>query len=625
MTSRKIACALSALVMSFGMSTGLVMPLVTYADGEEPTVVTTPDELNDALYYGGNYILGADIDTSGCQWGTPVYAMHDTVLDLADYTITLPDAQASIYTYGANLTIKGGQGKIVKAVENTDYPTIYVYDGDITFEGGNIEGKKFPVLVKDGNSFTMTGGSVTGNQFGIVSHGVLTIGGGTINADQAGVAGYDLAEVTINGGTINSNHYAVTGNGTEIGTKFYINGGTMNGNVGVYLPQIDGATVVTGGTINANSAGIEVRSGSLDISDVTINVIGDVEYNVVSNGGGPTTTGAAVAVAQHTTRNPINVNISGGIFSAPVAFSEADPQDGDPVDVAVSITGGDFDATSNEAVVISEDVNGFIAGGTYNKGLEAKYIADGYDAGLDNHDRWAVVNLAELDAAGDEIDLDWNDEKRIFPKRINFAEEGGIRSSMEEEGQIPVFISFGNEFIADRKATLSATEVETSGLKLSGDGELIGALDLTMYDRDPKVIKVSDNELTVCIDIDEETYNALKEYSELYAVYFDHNGEEVERFNAELKTESYTFEDETWTEYWIEFNTTHLSTYGIVGSGSANTSENGTSEATDDAGTPETGTMTASGASASVASIVTAFAVGIMTSIISFAYLIRRR
>ena len=103
MARYRMACALSVLAIALGVSTCFVMPTAVFAEGEqaqsgEPVMVTTADELNDALYYGGNYKLGADINTSECQWGTPVYAMHDTVLDLDKYTITLPDANASIYS-----------------------------------------------------------------------------------------------------------------------------------------------------------------------------------------------------------------------------------------------------------------------------------------------------------------------------------------------------------------------------------------------------------------------------------------------------------------------------------------------------------------------------------------------
>ena len=613
MVKQRMAYALSALVMMFGMAVSLVASPVVYAGDGEATIITTADELNDALWFGGNYKLGADINTGDCQYGSPLFVRLDTVLDLDNYTITLPDAQASINGYGASLTIKGDKGKIVKAVEDTDYPTIYVNNGDMTLEGGNIEGKKFSVIVTEGNSFTMTGGSLTADQFGIANHGNVTIDGGTIISNQSGVAGYDLSETTINGGTIDAKHIAVHGNGTHSGTKFNINGGTINGNLGVYLPQVDGLTTITGGTINAKN-GVEVRAGELNITGGTINVPSNVEYSVDPNGSGATTLGSAISVAQHTTRNPISVNVSGGVFTAPVAFSQADPQDGDAVDVAISITGGEFNAINDDSVIISDGIEEFVYGGVYNERVEAKYIADGYGIGLNNEDRWQVVNLAELDAAGDEIDNDDNTgEPRIYPKKVDWSQDGGyIETDFSEENQVSVTLEIGEELLADRKATLSATEVSSENLTLDATkgGELIGAVEIDMLDRDGASIEVKDKSLVIWFDIDEDTYNMLSAYDKLYAVYFE-NGVEVERYEITLENEGFWFE------------TSHLSTYGVVGvNGGAEAEQN--AAGTSSAATPDTGTVTVAGASAMSAAIITAVAVGLLTSIISFAYLIRK-
>lgn len=585
MAKYRIACVMSAIAIAFGMGTCLMTPAAVYAEGEqvqneEPTVVTTADGLSDAFYHGGNYILGADIDMTGCQYGTSIPAYKDTVLDLDDFTITLPDATASVLTYGANLTIKGNQGKIVKTIENTDYPTVYAFNGDITFESGSIEGKKFPVFVKEGNSFTMNGGTVSGEQFGIVNHGTLTINGGVINSNQSGVGGYDLSETTINNGTINANNFAVFGNGSESGTKFNINGGEINGAFGVYLPQIDGVSTITGGTINASKTGVEIRAGSLEISGGTINVPKNVEYEVIPNGNGATTTGAAVAVAQHTTKQPINVSISGGTFDAPVAFSEANPQKNSEEDikkVTAEITGGTFGGE-----IKSEDLVDFVNGGQFTTPPAEEDIVPGHEA-EETYEGSGIYEIVP-------INVDWKDDYLEEAYNDDYA----------------VVVDFHAELIADHRASLNVAEkTDLSGYKLTNGGDLLMALDIDMVDRNNTRIKVKDNNLEVFIDLSEEDYNKLAAYDKVQIVYFDENGNEVERLDATLHG------DNGW--YWVQFTTTHLSTYGIVG-----VNESGS-------GTPETGTMTAAGASATNAAIVTAVAVGLLTSIVSFAYLIRRR
>lgn len=548
MAKYRIACVMSAIAIAFGMGTCLMTPAAVYAEGEqvqneEPTVVTTADGLSDALYYGGNYILGADIDMTGCQYGTSIAAYKDTVLDLDNFTVTLPDATASVLTYGANLTIKGNQGKIVKTIENTDYPTVYAFNGDITFESGSIEGKKFPVFVKEGNSFTMNGGTVSGEQFGIINHGTLTINGGVINSNQSGVGGYDLSETTINNGAINANNFAVFGNGSESGTKFNINGGEINGAFGVYLPQANGVSTITGGTINASKTGVEIRAGSLEISGGTINVPKNVEYEVIPNGNGATTTGAAVAVAQHTTKQPINVSISGGTFDAPVAFSEANPQKNSEEDIAkisLGVTGGSFSGS-----IISEDFarDDFVTNGTFTD----EVVADD----------------------GSSVDIN-----------------GAVASKSLKR--------------------LVISDAELSDLSLTNGGVLVLADDIKLVDQEERAIEVAKEDgvsLLVRLAITDEEYAALKVYDKIEVVYFDDEGKEAERLAAELKGEP--------GGYWVEFTTTHLSVYGVVGVNNPTT--------------PGTGTMTAAGASATNAAIVTAVAVGLLTSIVSFAYLIRRR
>ena len=126
-------------------------------------------------------------------------------------------------------------------------------------------------------------------------------------------------------------------------------------------------------------------------------------------------------------------------------------------------------------------------------------------------------------------------------------------------------------------------------------------------------VEVSENDgvsLTISVALTNEQYEALKD-KKIMVAFFDEEGVETgERIEATLEQR----EDGVWT---VTFVTNHLSTYGIVAV------ENGSEEG--GSGAPETGTMTAAGASATNAAIVTAVAVGILVSIVSFAYLSRRR
>lgn len=583
MTIKRRAGASVAFAIMLFVSTCFTMPFRAFAD-DEKTPIGDATNLYSALYFGGKYKLTADINTGDSQYGSSLYTMADTVLDLDGHTITLPGGESSVYTYGGNLVIEGGEGKIVKSVQNTEYPTVWAYLGDVTLNSGNIEGQKYPMMVSEGAHFTMNGGTITGATYG--------------------VNGYSTAEITINGGTITATEIGVLGRGTDTGTKITITGGTINSSdTGVYAPQLDGVTTISGGTINAPN-GVEVRAGSLSVTGGTINVPAGTEYSVNANGSGTTTLGSAISIVQHTTRNPITVDISNGTFTAPVAVSQADPQDGDPVDITVSISGGTYDAT--EDAVKSSDLTSFITGGSFNLEPNSALIAEGYGVGLGDDDRWQVVNLEDLDKSGHEIDTD---SDRILPKQVDWSRDGGfIETNSTIEGQLPVTLEIKDELIADRKSSLSATEVnpETLTLDESKGGELIGAAEISLLDRNQEVKRIDNNRLIVWFDIDEDTYNALSKFSKLYGVYFE-NGVEVERYDATLETEG------------VWFETTHLSTYGIVG-----VNDDASSDSTSGASTPDTGTVTMAGASATTAAMVTAFVIGILTAAISFSYLYRR-
>lgn len=186
-------------------------------------------------------------------------------------------------------------------------------------------------------------------------------------------------------GTIEAYMSALSGNGANDfkgqNVEFNIyDGSSLKSNAypAIYQPNA-GTTNVYGGTITGKSA-IEVRSGMLNVTGGNLNADA-TDYSVKAYGNGPTTKGVAIAIAQHTTRLPINVNIVGGEFSGVVAFSEKDPQDGEAKDITINITGGKFtstDKSENKQIVVSDDIKGFISGGEFDDKPADDYIADGY-------------------------------------------------------------------------------------------------------------------------------------------------------------------------------------------------------------------------------------------------------
>lgn len=262
------------------------------------------------------------------------------------------------------------------------------------------------------------------------------------------------ATLTVNGGTLTGYYYGISGNGTRHNTNITITGGTIKGTngTGIYHPQ-DGTLQVNGGTIIGLNTAIELRSGNLTISDGTFISEASV-YEEESNGNGTTVSGAAIAVSQHTTKNDINVTITGGTFRGPKAFVETDVQ-GEPEDITLAINGGTF-----ESAVESDDITNFINGGHFALPVDSTLLADNLNTQLTDADNdvapysyyssvQAAVNAAD---EGDTVTVlaDSNEDvtvsKPIKIETADFVEYTGTVSAgngydvvIGEDGTITVY------------------------------------------------------------------------------------------------------------------------------------------------------------------------------------------
>ena len=225
--------------------------------------------------------------------------------------------------------------------------------------------------------------------------GVLTVTdgatGGTIDAsnvmlgikmtDVSDMAAQGVAELIVNGGTIKGKDYGISGNGTDGrgNTKVTINGGSIiaSKGTGIYNPQT-GDLNINGGYIEGLESAVEVRSGNLNMSVTGGELVAKAtEYSCNPNGNGTTTKGAALAVAQHTTQNPIAIVIKGGSFTGVKALSVANPQNNGYEDVKVSV----LDGTFNGGVVVENVGNvfnqQFVCGGTFTDNSVENYLVNG--------------------------------------------------------------------------------------------------------------------------------------------------------------------------------------------------------------------------------------------------------
>ena len=218
----------------------------------------------------------------------------------------------------------------------------------------------------------LTAADYDGKTYGVVG---MTIYG---NSDQEGNT--PLTKLTLNEGVkVQVTGFAVSGNGSFHGTEINILGGELisKESTGIYHPQ-DGVMNISGGRISGET-GIEVRAGEVNVNGGEIVGTGS-PIGVSPNGNGTTSSGAGIAVAQHTTQKDITVNISGGVISGYSGLYESNPQK-NPEDaiekVVLNIVGGEFSTVQGGTQVIySEDKTAFISGGTYSNDVTT-YVEEG--------------------------------------------------------------------------------------------------------------------------------------------------------------------------------------------------------------------------------------------------------
>ena len=238
-------------------------------------------------------------------------------------------------------------GQTITLLADIDATAQIVVDKQVALDlnGKTIEYKGTSTL-KSGVIGVKRGGDLTINDSSDPSTGAIKSGNKAYAAVAVTIPGEtgtgDAAKLTVNGGTLEGYYYGITGNGSRHGTEITINDGVIKGtctgdNLGIYHPQ-DGTLTITGGTIEGYSSAIEVRSGTLNVTGGTFTATCPT-YSCNPNGSGTTTTGAAIAIAQHTTNKAIDANISGGtfvVYGNGVKLSVANPQNNTFANVTVT-------------------------------------------------------------------------------------------------------------------------------------------------------------------------------------------------------------------------------------------------------------------------------------------------
>lgn len=259
------------------------------------------------------------------------------------------------------------------------------------------------IQLQNGSSATLNSGTVLKDQ---MYNGQTYETYGAVGVTVLGTNGGTTTSLTVNeGAEISTYGFAVSGNGTMHGTSITINGGEITSEIStaIYHPQEGEITINGDSIITGENAGIEIRSGELTVNGGTIRATAK-EFECDPNGSGTTTVGAALAIAQHTTKRNITVTINGGTFSGVKALNESNPQENDPApQVKLSVRDGDF-----QGEVTTADVDNFVSGGTFSSAVEDEYCAPGFEptTTADGKHTVAVANdmtVKIVDANGNDV------------------------------------------------------------------------------------------------------------------------------------------------------------------------------------------------------------------------------
>lgn len=389
---------------------------VTAANGETFTVGLWVGEnlLNVKVYHEGS-LIDSTYSRDTVTFETASFSTFDVTFDAPVAIVggkAYPTLSAAVYgaEKGATITVLRDFASDGATMNKADMKlTIDLNGHTITFE----DGKYFSVYMGE---LTLTGTGVmqenTPNYAPIIvmhkdkAPAVVTVG------KDVTLKGWSGIMINPKNAYSNTNKYApvINVNGTLIGQTdtnggvgagLYVNGENIGENPAIVV-NINETAVLNGtgngiygagyaiyntcGTVTGGDTGIELRAGKLNVTGGTITGKGS-PTRVEANGNGATTVGAGIAVAQHSTKLPTELTVTGGEINGCTALYQSNPQKNDDaaVDkVRLSVSGGTFNAINGGAnAIYSENCTNFVSGGTFNTD-PTSYLATGYTASNDD-------------------------------------------------------------------------------------------------------------------------------------------------------------------------------------------------------------------------------------------------
>lgn len=312
-----------------------------------------------------------------------------------------------------------------------------------------------------------------------------------------------------NGATITAQDFCIA----NLGTYTDMNT-TMNIESGAQLTSTTAAAIYHpgGGYLNISGdntliqgveTGVEIRAGELNMTGGKVTCTGST-ISCNPNGNGTTTSGAGISVAQHTTTQPIIVNISGGVVSGPFALVQLNPQSNaeeNYLKMKVNVTGGKFITTKSEggsllngdgkfgtvtydanAMLLSQNRRILVSGGYYKDYDPAPFVMPGYvsvllssitnltpedEQAIKDGYKYKVTKITESGSEDNSKDSgDWHENA------------GTIWNSGEEPDKLTQVTISGQKIVVSTPATaygikISGTEEGNTKLTITETGRLM--------------------------------------------------------------------------------------------------------------------------------------------------------
>ena len=309
-------------------TTKWTVPTVKFSEGldyDSTVGVSDFEKLKSNLESGkyvilGKEITGTEIPTSSYDNTRISISSNNPTLDLNGFTLSSSvnsgwDAKTNSVSFikiiGGSLTVKDSQtnGKILlTGGTHSDLPNVgagvifLVNGGSFTIDSGSFEASYADINVQKGSTATINEGTFKAAYSNLDNFGTTTINGGTFTSENYGFTvlgdGTNSAVLSITDCDATANAFVVSGNGLCPKVDIDITGGKLTSTqaAAIYMPAA-GTLDISGNTEISGSSGLEIRTGTVTISDtVQITATGEDQYAEDVSGNGSLDDGSTIVL-----------------------------------------------------------------------------------------------------------------------------------------------------------------------------------------------------------------------------------------------------------------------------------------------------------------------------------------